>query len=110
MTFYSKHSSPEIQTSLLSEKAKMCRVINDGNFLSFQYIKQNYILCNQDHFRYFHSRDFHERDITPKVNVHRNCIIWTSPGMYNLEKCLFYHQILDCRRGTKLYVKQEWEK
>lgn len=36
----------------------MCTLIKDGNFTSFQEIKQKYDLSNQDHYRYLQIRDF----------------------------------------------------
>lgn len=64
--------------------------IKDGTFMRFQEMKQNYTLCNQDHFKYLQLRDFYEREVKPNVNLDKNGII---------------------RRGnTTLYVKQKWEK
>ena len=75
-------------------------LIKNGNFSSFQEIKQKYNLNNQDHFRYLQIRDYFDKDTKRNANLGliRNII-----GIYNSKKykiiSTMYSNLME-RRGN----------
>jgi len=92
----------------------ICTAIKNGNFMSFQEIKQKYDLSNQDHFRYLQIRTFFNKKIKHSVNQDKNSIIRTITEVYNAKKfriiSTIYGQIMEARGNTTTYVKPKWQR
>lgn len=88
----------------------MCTLIKDGNFMSFQEIKQKYDLSNQDHYRYLQIRDFLNKEVKHSVDLDKNSIIKTITEVYKAKKIriisTIYKHIMEARGCTTTYVKQ----
>jgi len=115
---YDRHFTPNtldqrFQQWSLNGITALCTVMKDGNFMSFEEMKQNFTLYNEDHFRYLQLRDFYMKEVKPKVNQGKTGIIRTIIGIYYSRKyriiSTLYQQLME-RKGITSYVKQKWEK
>lgn len=92
----------------------ICTLIKNGNFMSFQEIKQKYDLSNQDHFRYLQIRDFFNKKIKRSVNLDKNPTIKSITETYNAKKfriiSTIYGHIMEARGNTTMYVKLKWQR
>ena len=92
----------------------LCTVTKDGNFMSFQQMKEKFALYNQDHFRYLQLRDYFEREVKPNTNQDKNGVISIVIGTYNSGRyriiSALYQQLMESKGNSTLYVKQKWEK
>ena len=82
----------------------MCTLIKNGNFMSFQEMKQKYDLSNLDHFRYLQIRDYFDKEIKHNVNLD-NGLIRNIIGIYSSKKQNNIYNVLQCREErTQLYT------
>ena len=88
----------------------LCTVTKEGNFMSFQQMREMFALYNWDHFRYLQLRDYCEREVKPNTNQEKNCVISIVIGTYNRIISALYQQLMESKGNSNLYVKQKWEK
>ncbi len=53
----------------------MCTVIKEGGIMSFQELKDKFLLSNQDHFRYLQLRDYFNKAVKPTIDLAKNSVI-----------------------------------
>ena len=92
----------------------MTKLIKDGSFKSFQQLKEEFELENQDHFRYLQLRDFYNKNVKSKVNLNNNAIIQMLIGIYNSKKykiiSSLYKGLMESKDCNTSGIKLKWEK
>lgn len=89
-----------------------CVLIKDKCFKSFQELKQQFDIMNQDHFRYLQLRNFFNRKIK-HIDSNKNDLVEMIIGIYNSKTfrilSSLYKVFLKRSGCTTLDVKQRWE-
>lgn len=115
---YDKDFTPNTQDQrfkqwISSGVTALCTVIRGGRFMSFQEMKDKFLLSNQDHFRYLQLRDYFNKEVKSTIELDKNNVIHTILGAYILKGkrtiSILYQQLMACK-GNTLYVKHKWEK
>ncbi|XP_054872348.1 LINE-1 retrotransposable element ORF2 protein isoform X1 [Amphiprion ocellaris] len=115
---YDKHFIPGTHDHTYKQLSKgitaWCVLIKNGNFKSFQELKQEFDLTNQDHFRYLQLRDFYDKKIKNNVNLLNNDIVKMIVEIYHSKRyrhlSSLYKHLMRRRSCNTLDVKQKWEK
>lgn len=89
-------------------------IIKKGEILSFQQLKDNFLLENQDFYRYLQVRNYYDQKIKGKLEDNQNPLIdiikkaHTSGIKYKIVS-LIYKSLRSMKTQSTNYIKEKWE-